>query len=117
MKRYIIFDAFGNSELGTQEDLRDYLINELVDNLKNNYDDKEIIVEDANQLGELAKNKGTHPKYYIQELENYGWYVMDIAQLQKQLSDYQAYKHGVGAPSYPNDCIEQTLKMIEEDMK
>ena len=117
MKRYIIFDAFGNSMLDSEEGLREYLINELVDDLKNNYDDKEMIKELANQLGELAKNKGTHPKYYIQELENYGWYVSDLADLQKQLSDYQAYKHGVGAPSYPNDCIEQTLKMIQEEMK
>ena len=115
MKNFLIYDTFENSELVSQEDLKKYLVEELIENILTNLEDKEFVRPVIYQLGDLANNKKVDN--IIQELNNYGWYVNDLFDLQKQLSDYQAFKHGVGAPSYPNDCIEQTLKMIEEDMK
>ena len=114
-------DNLDSDNLMNYEELLELLCNEVEDDTINCYDNYSLegVKYNVSLLKSLAQEHFQTDRV-IKELEPYGYYVMDLAQLQKQLSDYQAYKHGVGAPSYPNDankCIEQTLKMIEEDMK
>lgn len=116
-KHYLIFDNYDYlKELKSYEELRELLIDELERDVEENYDDKAIILDNFKIMKELTKNE-CKTKYIIEQLNFYGYNVQDLCEIQRGLSNYQAYKHGVGAPSYPNDCIEQTLKMIEEDMK
>ena len=120
MKHYLVCDDndLENNRLMNYEEMLVLLCNEIEDDTINCYenDNLEGVKYNVSLLKSLAQEHFQTDRV-IKELEPYGWYVMDLTQLQRDLSNYQAYKHGVGAPSYPNDCIEQTLKMIEEDMK
>lgn len=120
MKHYLVCDDndSDNNKLMSYEEMLVLLCNEVEVDTINCYenDNLEGVKHNVSLLKSLAQEHFQTDKV-IKELEPYGWYVMDLTQLQRDLSNYQAYKHGVGAPSYPNDCIEQTLKMIEEDMK
>lgn len=117
MKRYIVFDDCTNCTYKKDEKgLKELLIEEIREDICACKDDFDIIKDDFEIMKKLALNDYNFD-YLKEQLQCFNWYVMDLTLLQKQLTDYQAYKHGVGAPSYPNDCIEQTLKMIEEDMK
>ena len=120
MKHYLVCDDndLDNNKLMCYEEVLELLCNEIEDDTINCYenDNLEGVKYNVRLLNSLVQEH-FQTDLVVKELEPYGWYVMDLTQLQRYLSNYQAYKHGVGAPSYPNDCIEQTLKMIEEDMK
>lgn len=117
MKRYIVFDDYSNKTYEEDEKgLKELLIEELREDTYNCRDDFNIFKNNFEVIRKFVLNDYNFD-YLKEQLQSFGWYVKDLTTLQKELSDYQAYKHGVGAPSYPNDCIEQTLKMIEEDMK
>lgn len=117
MKNFLVYDDYGNtSQLMNYKDLKELLIDEIERDTIENHEDKSIVTNNFKVIRELTKDKYI-PMYITRELEGFGYYVQDLTDLQEQLTNFQAYKHGIGAPSYPNDCIEQTLKMIEEEMK
>ena len=68
-------------------------------------------------MKKLALEDYTDINYLKEQLLSFGWYVQDLTKLQEDLSNFQAYKHGSGCPIIPNDCIEQTLKLIESELK
>ena len=119
MKRFMVLDTFGGgyTELLTIDEVKDILVDEIIEDTKNNYDDRDIVIQNAKMLGDLAKTKTPNEKYLKEQLEEFGWYVRDILDLQAALSDYQTFKHGSGNPTIANDSIEETLKMIDEDMR
>lgn len=120
MKHYLVCDNndLDNNKLMSYEEMLELLCNEIEDDTIVCYenDNMDGVKYNISLLKSLAQEHFQTDKV-IKELETFDWYVMDLVEVQRQLSNYQAFKHGVGAPSYPNDCIEQTLKMIEEDMK
>jgi len=119
-KIYLVCDDndYASNRLMNYEELLELLLNELNDDTINCYENDNIegFKYNINLFKSFAKEH-YQTREVIKQLGTFGWYVMDLTQLQRDLSNYQAYKHGIGAPSYPNDCIEQTLKMIEEEMK
>ena len=118
MKRYIVFDdCSGATYKEDEKGLKELLIEGIEsDTFVCGEDDFEIVKSNFKVMKKLALNDYNFD-YLKEQLQSFSWTIFDLADLQKLLSDYQAYKHGVGAPSYPNDCIEETLKMIQEDMK
>lgn len=116
MKRYIVFDDYGElAKLVDREELKAMLVEEERNDIINNLDSVDIIKNELNTLCELAKGKSF--EFIKNRLEPYGYSVLDLVDLQRDLSNYQAYKNGVGAPIIKQDCIEETLKMIESEMK
>lgn len=120
MKHYIINDAYSDYKNITDEKgLKEYLIEDLKrDTLENGEEDFNIVKNNFEVMEKLALNNYDF-KYLKEQLESFGWYVMDLHQLQQDLSNYQAFKHGTGIPSgcIPKDCIYETLEMIDKDMK
>lgn len=106
------------NRLMNYEELLVLLLNELEDDTINCYENDNLEGVKYN----ISLYKSFAKEHYqinevIKQLEPFGWYVMDLTQLQRDLSNYQAYKNGVGAPIIKQDCIEETLKMIESEMK
>ena len=118
MKRYIVFDDCSNATYKEDEKgLKELLIEEIEsDTFVCGEDDFEIVKSNFKVMKKLATNDYDF-EYLQDQLHSFNWSVLDLVDLQKFLSDYQAFKHGVGSPCIPNDCIEETLKMIREDMK
>ena len=117
MKKYIVYDDYTNYTYKKDEkELKALLVEEIKnDTLVCGEDDFEIVKSNFKVMEKLALNDYDFD-YLKDQLQSFGWYIQDLSKLQEELSNYQAYKHGVGAPSYPDDCIEETLKMIEKDM-
>ena len=119
MKRFMVLDEYGGgyTELLSIEEVKEILVDEIIEDTKNNYDDRDIVINNAKMLGDLVKNKNIDEIYLKAQLSYFGWYVRDILDLQVALNDYQTFKHGSGNPTIVKDCIEETLKMIDEDMR
>lgn len=118
MEKYLVIDdCTGESYKEDEKGLKELLIEEIKDDtLTHGKDDFEIVEYNFSVMEKLVLGD-TITDDLKMELKSFNWSVISLLDLQSLLTSYQAFKHGVGAPSYPQDCIEQTLRMIEEDMK
>ena len=90
---YFICDIYDSSERGMIKDykeLKELLINEVIDDLKNNRQDYDIVVSCTNILEIIAKGKDS-VKYVLDNLEGYGWKIIDLLELQRDLEDLKNY--------------------------
>lgn len=118
MKSFLLFDDYSEYyDLTDYKGLRKLLIDELErDTMECGVDDFDIVKNNFKIMKELTKDE-YNLGFIRKELEAFGWYIQDLSKLQEDLSNFQAYKNGVGCPIIKDDCIEQTLKMIESEMK
>lgn len=118
MKRFIVMDDYSNYKtIADEKGLKEFLIEDLKrDTMENGKEDFDIVKQNFQVMEKLALSDYTID-YLKEQLQSFGWYIQDLWQLQEDLSNFQTYKHGVGIPIIPNDCIEQTLKMIESELK
>ena len=117
-KHYILCDDYSEfKELSNDNDLKELLIEEIESDTFVNFEEN-VVKSNFKVLKKLALGD-YNIKYIIEQLEGFGWYVLDLCDLQENLSTYQAYKHGTGIPAscMPKDCIEETLNMINEEIK
>ena len=119
MKHYILCDDYSDyREITDEKGLKQLLFDEINTDNWNLAVDKDF---DSWKTNISVLNKLLLDDYnfnYIkEELQSYGWYVQDLWDLQRDLSNFQTYKHGSGNPCIPNDCIEETLKMIDREMR
>lgn len=87
---YFVCDVCDDSKYGkimSRKKMYELLIDEIVEDARSNDNDYDIRSECADQLGSLAKNNLVSDKYVIDGLEGYGWYVIDLLQLQRSLED------------------------------
>ena len=119
MKRYIVCDEYSDyKDISNYDDLKLLLIDEIERDTFKNIEDESIVENNFKEMRKLATEKVEDINYLRKQLMSFGWYVMDLISLQNDLNNYQAYKYGNGSPlPPPHDCIEETLKMIREDMK
>lgn len=93
---YFICDVYDSSEYGMVKDykeLKELLINEVIDDLKNNRQDYDIVVGCTGILESLAKGKDS-VKYVLDNLEGYGWKIIDLLEIQRDLEDIKNYFKG-----------------------
>ena len=115
MKRYIIIDSYSDyKKLSDEKGLKELLVEELERDTFES-DEENVTKQNFKVMKKLALDDYNFD-YLKDQLESYGWFVMDLCELQKNLNDYQAFKHGVGAPSYPQDCIAKTIDLVDKDL-
>jgi len=114
MKRFIIFDEYSNyTNITDEKGLKETLIEELRrDTFENGEEDFEIVKNNFKVMEKLALNNYDF-EYLKEQLLSFGWYIQDLVQLQEDLSNFQTYKNKSGL----NGCIEETLKLIESELK
>ena len=117
MKRYIVCDEYSDyKNISDYKDLKKLLIDELKRDTFENCE-QDIVENNFKVMEKLALEDYTDINYLKEQLMGFGWYVMDLIQLQQDLSNFQTYKHGAGCPCIPHDCIEETLEMIDREMR
>lgn len=119
MKRYIVSDDYSNyNDLTDEKGLKQLLFDEISQDNWNVAKDNDFDSYKTNikVLNKLLLDDYTFD-YIKEQLQSYGWYVQDLCDLQRDLSNFQAYKHGTGHPCIPKDCIEETLEMIDKEMR
>ena len=117
MKSFIVCDDYSDyKEIMNEKDLIRLLLKDIKEDTLENYNDKDIIKSNFEIMEKLVLNDYTID-YLKEQLQSYGWYIQDLWKLLQDLSNFQAYKHGSGCPIIPKDCIEETIKMIESEIK
>lgn len=89
---FLVADAWGDfSKIVNYKELKEMLIDELVEDTKQNSNDEEILSLNMKQLGEIAKSENTNVKYIIENLESYGWIVKDLQDIHYSLNSIRKY--------------------------
>ena len=89
---FLVSDDFGNNQVLDYLGLKDMLIDEIVEDTKQNYTEYDIVRFNVNQLGELAKGiTNVNVKYLKDNLQSYGWYVQDFSDMQRDINNLREY--------------------------
>lgn len=108
---YFICDIYDSSEYGkikSFKELKDLLISEVIDDLKNNRDDYDIVVDCTDILKCLA-NGNYSEKYIIDNLQGFGWEIINLTQLKNNLYSLKEYFKGTNNTS----SFDNVINMIE----
>lgn len=94
---FLVSDDYGDfKKILNKKELEEMLIEELVEDTKENNEEYEIVSLNVKQLGEIAKMSYISVDYLIDNLQSYGWYVQDLGELERNvnnLREYYARKH------------------------
>lgn len=87
---YFVCDVCDDSKYGkimSNKKMYELYVDEVANDAKANNLDYDIVSTCVDELIGLAKNNLVNDKYVIEGLEGYGWYVIDLLQLQRSLED------------------------------
>lgn len=91
MKQYLIVDLQSDyKELFDFNDIKHFFTEELKGDIFNNYEEKEIVVENVKILCSLANNEMCLNEIK-EELECYNYKIIDLLDLQRDLEDIKGY--------------------------
>jgi hypothetical protein len=120
---FLVYDNYGNFyEKMNYNELRKLLIEEIVrDGINRLEEDNNIerTKECFEELKELALNSFTKLEYIKKELEQYGWIIFDLFNLQMLLRDFKDYiskKCNIENKDFLSN-IDSVLKLVESEMK
>ena len=89
---YLVSDDYGDfKKIMNKRELEEMLIDELVEDTKQNYTEYEIVSFNVKQLGEIAKKDYISDKYLIDNLQSYGWHVDDLGELERNINNLREY--------------------------
>lgn len=112
---YLVSDDYGDfKEIMNYKQLYEMLVDELVADTKNNYEEYDIIKLNVEQLGKLAKNNLVNEKYIVDNLQSYGWHVLNILDIQDGVNQLREY---VARKSTDVKAFDDILKYIDEELK
>lgn len=112
---YLIMDNYGDyKEIMNYKQMYNLLIDEIVEDSKENYNEYDIITNNLEQLSQLAKDDFTNEKYVIDNLQTYGWTIININDIKKALNELREY-----AARNTNDIkvFDEIIKYIDEELK
>ena len=111
---YLVSDDYGDfKEIMNYKQLYEMLVDEIVDDTIR-VGEYEIIEYNAEQLGKLAKNNLVSEDYIIDNLQSYGWHVINIFDIKKGLNDIREY---VARKNNNLKVLDDILKYIDEELK
>lgn len=90
---YFMCDIYDNSIYGkikSYKELKEQLISEVNQDLENNIQDLDIVSSCTSILTNIALGKDSL-KYILDNLEGYGWKIIDLCQIQRDLEDLKQY--------------------------
>lgn len=87
-KNYLVVDIYGDyKELMNYKGLKQLLLEELVRDTKDNYQEYDIVSINADIFKKLALEELTSTDYLIEQLEGYGYKVINLLDTQRDLED------------------------------
>lgn len=117
MKHYLIVDVCSDyRELADVNDLKYLLIEQTIQDSDNNYEDKDIIRQNIRTLAELAKKEKPDNIYLKEQLAPFGFKVIDLLELQRDLFDIKDYFDYIKKENVEtfNDVIERVNKEVNK---
>lgn len=105
---YLVCDIYDKIEYGkiyNFKELYELLVSEIVEDIKANTNEHEIVKVCTEQLGKLAKNNLVNENYVIENLESYGWDIYNISDIKDKLNILKDF--------YGKNAMEDFNKVIE----
>lgn len=90
---YLVYDCYDdirNGKINNRKQLKDLWASEIFDDAMNNIDDNDIVLACLCDLRDLVKDKMTD-KQIFGGLESFGWKVINLLDLQRDLEDVKGY--------------------------
>lgn len=111
---YLVSDDYGDfKEIMNYKQLKELLIDELINNSKENHQEYDFIKYNLEVLSDIAKEKASYDEI-VNELQSYGWHVLNILDIQKGVNDLREY---VASKSTDIKVFDDVLKYIDEELK
>lgn len=108
---YLLIDCYSDTkELKNYKELKELHINEIKNDLLDNYTEREIVVCDTDTLAEYAKGKMPTMEDIKENLESYGYKIIDLLDLQRDLEDMKQYFE----KSYHSSAFDEVIAKINE---
>lgn len=101
-----IYDEIKYGKIYNFKELYELLVSEIVEDIKANSKDYEIVKVCAEQLGKLAKNNLVNENYVIENLQSYGWDIYNISDIKDTLNILKDFYS-------KNNNVEDFDKVIE----
>lgn len=115
---FLISDDYGDfKRIMNYKEAREFLIDEIVEDSKQNHTEYDIISLNVKQLGELSKNNLITDKYLIDNLKSYGWNVINVSDLQKDINDLREYLFGINGNDKIVNELDDILKYIDKELR
>lgn len=115
-KNYLVVDIYGDyKELMNYKGLKQLLLEELVRDTKDNYQEYDIVSINADIFKKLALEEHTSTDYLIEQLEGYGFKVIELLELQRDLEDIKEYFKGKGSAVFDN-VIDMINKGVNDNV-
>ena len=116
MKQYLVVDVYGDyKEEMNYKDLKQLLIEELARDTKDNYREWEIVSINVEMFSKLALEDFTSTYYLIEQLEGYGYKIIDLLDTQRDLEDIKEYFKGKGSAVFDN-VIDMINKGVNDNV-
>lgn len=113
---YLVVDDYGDfKQIMTYKQMYEMLIDEIITDSKENYNDYEIISSNLDQLAALSKNNLVNEKYIIDNLKSYGWHVINITDIKIGLNEIREYAARQTTPNLK--VFDEIIKYIDEELK
>lgn len=112
-KNYLVVDIYGDyKELMNYKGLKQLLLEELVRDTKDNYKEWDIVSTNVDMFSKLANEDYTSIDYLVEQLEGFGFKVIDLLETQRDLEDIKEYFKGKGSAVFDNviDMINKGVK-------
>ena len=111
---YLVSDNYGDfKKILNYKELKDLLVDETVEHTIENHKECDFIKYDLEVLSDIAKDKMTYSRV-IEELESYGWNVLNVCDIQKGINDLREY---VARKDSNLKAFDDVLRYIDEELK
>ena len=92
MSEYLLIDIYSDyKNITNYKGLKQLLIDELIRETKNYYNEYEVVSSNADIFGKLSTEDFTSLDFIIEQLEGFGWKVIDLLELERDLEDIKQY--------------------------
>lgn len=114
---YLVSDNYGDfKKIMSYKELVEMLIDEIMEDTENNYDDKDIVLANNKQLGKIAKDNllvRLNEEYLIDNLGAFGWHIENICDIQRGINDLREYY----ARTHTDlSAFDNILKLMDEGL-
>ena len=113
MKQYLVVDVYSDyKEEMNYKDLKRLLVEELSRDTKDSYKEWELVSANVEIFSKLVLEDYTPVDFILEQLESYGYKVIDLLDTRRDLEDIKVYFKGKNAAAFDN-VIDMINKGVE----
>lgn len=115
---FLISDDYGDfKRIMSYKEARELLINEIVEETQQNCGEYDIVESNTKQLGKIAKDNALNEKYLVENLQSFGWYVVNVLDIQRHLNNLREYLFSINGDDKIVKELDDILNYMDKELK